>query len=76
MTIRFLLRNVFQALKIVWGFVFKAATTNADISRELFFDDKLDNEANESFSLHYLKDFIFNKITFIAILSYRFCINI
>lgn len=50
MTIRFCLRNVFQALKIVWGFVFKAATTNADLSRELFFDDELDNEASKTFS--------------------------
>jgi hypothetical protein len=44
MTIRFLLKDFFQALKIVWGFVFKAATTDPDVSRELFFEKELDSE--------------------------------
>ena len=44
MTLRFLKRNILSALKIVWGFVFKAAATNVDISRELFFDEYIDEQ--------------------------------
>ena len=39
MTQRFLQSRFWNSLKIVWGFVLKAATTNVDLCRELFFDN-------------------------------------
>ena len=44
MTVRYITRNIFNALKIVWGFVFKAVTTDASLCRELFFDKTLSDE--------------------------------
>mmetsp|Transcript_1836 Transcript_1836/g.3775 ORF Transcript_1836/g.3775 Transcript_1836/m.3775 type:complete len:137 (-) Transcript_1836:129-539(-) len=41
MTQRFVKRDLWAALKIVWGFVFKAAVSNAPLFRELFFDAAL-----------------------------------
>lgn len=40
MTMRFIKRNFFNALKIVNGFVFKAATKDPKLCRELFFGDE------------------------------------
>ena len=39
MTQRFLQSRFWNSLKIVWGFVLKAATTNVELCRELFFDN-------------------------------------
>lgn len=41
MTKRFLVSRFIASLKIVFGFVFKAATWNANIARELFFDSSI-----------------------------------
>lgn len=47
MTLRFIQSNIIAALKIVWGFVFKAATTDVDICRELFFDKEMPEEVGD-----------------------------
>jgi alpha-beta hydrolase superfamily lysophospholipase len=41
MTLRFIRSRFCAALKIVWGFVFKAATFDKNIAKELFFDDSV-----------------------------------
>ena len=44
MTNRFLKERFFAALRIVQGFVFKAATTNIEVCRDLFFDESVSDE--------------------------------
>lgn len=53
MTQRFVQSRFLNSLKIVWGFVFKAATTNIDLCRELFFDDSF----NASDIKRYMRNF-------------------
>ena len=58
MTLRFLRRTPFLALKIVYGFVFKAAASNAAICRELFFsnDESVTAEDIERYMDHFKED--------------------
>ena len=44
MTQRFIKSKLLSSLKIVWGFVFKAATNNLPTCRELFFDRTVPND--------------------------------
>lgn len=44
MTQRFIKSKFLSSLKIVWGFVFKAATNNLPTCRELFFDKSVPSE--------------------------------
>ena len=53
MTQRFIQSRFWNSLKIVWGFVLKAATTNIDLCRELFFD----NSFNTSDIKRYMRNF-------------------
>lgn len=53
MTNRFIRKNFFNALKIVWGFVFLAATRSVANCRELFFDETVP----ESDILRYMENF-------------------
>lgn len=41
MTMRFMKRNFISAMKIVWGFVLKAATFSPSVCQELFFDQSV-----------------------------------
>lgn len=54
MTARYIRRRFIDSLKIVWGFVFKGVNTNAQLCRELFFDETL----SEQVLLKYMDNFI------------------
>ena len=49
MTSRFLRRDIFAALKIIWGFVFKAATTMSGVCKELFFEPSMPDQVSETY---------------------------
>ena len=56
MTGRFLRRDFIAALKIVWGFVFKAACTIPWVAEELFFEDGLDKKDLRRYMKHFQED--------------------
>ena len=56
MTKRFLAKSPLLSLKIVWGFVLRGVTTNADLCRELFFDSQLTAELLTQYMAHFKED--------------------
>eukprot|EP01036_Dinobryon_divergens_P025428 gene25428-33974_t len=56
MTKRFLVKSPLLSLKIVWGFVLRGVTTNADLCRELFFDSKLNADLLTQYMTHFKED--------------------
>ncbi len=56
MTKRFLVKSPLLSLKIIWGFVLRGVTTNADLCRELFFDSRLDAELLAQYMAHFKED--------------------
>ena len=56
MTGRFIRRDFLAALKIVFGFVFKAACTIPQIAEELFFEEGLDKRDLQRYMKHFQED--------------------
>ena len=56
MTLRFLRNQFIAALKIVYGFVFKAVTFDTAIAREIFFDETLPEESLARYMGYFKKD--------------------
>ena len=56
MTQRFLLKRFFDSLLIVWGFVFKRATTDPVVCRKLFFDSTVPDADIERYMTRFRAD--------------------
>ena len=56
MTQRFLFKRFFDSLLIVWGFVFKRATTDPDVCRKLFFDSTVPDADIERYMTRFRAD--------------------
>eukprot|EP01041_Mallomonas_annulata_P004478 gene4478-8913_t len=56
MTSRFVTHRLLDSLKIVWGFVFKGATTDLNTCRELFFDELTPDEDIRRYMRNFLSD--------------------